>query len=157
MIDIEQQEGLVIRAPEPLEDALLPAFRQVGLGIHIFGKETAFVRNAEEIEDRSNHLQMRNQNRLSKIFRELLVTLANTRPEARGRLAQMFRVQFGKARPRFETIVKLVRFQFANRDPADEAAEVFFPRLQQHVRKLHKRSGYHSAIKCLGLDSCTTS
>ena len=107
-----------------VEHALLPALGQILCAVDVFGEEAIFVRNAEIVEHGLDHVQMGDQDGLRKLGGELFVVSGSrAAPNTRGAdFAQRFGVQLGHMQARFQAIEKLKRFQFSERDGAQQFA-----------------------------------
>src|SRR5438067_1147578 len=109
MIDVEQQNLARVLPGKLVENALVPAFRQILLRLEVLIEKALLIRDAKKIENLDDHVEMRKQKNLREIGREIFFAGFNARPEFWLGMTQRFRIQFHEARPRFETLVDLVR------------------------------------------------
>src|SRR5450631_2056996 len=83
VIHIKKQQRFAVFASKFLEHTRLPAVGEIRLGIHIFGEESILVRDALEVQNFSNQVQMGDQNSLRQIFGKIFVAGRNALPELR--------------------------------------------------------------------------
>src|SRR5579863_6774332 len=81
MIDIKRENRLRISPLELPGNPFFPPLGEIRLRIHILCEETVLMGYSQEIEHRRDHIDVRYQNRLGEILREILVRLADARPQ----------------------------------------------------------------------------
>src|SRR5215831_5435236 len=113
MIDIKDQYAFRINSSEFIENPLFPTFVEKLLRVKILGEKSALVGHTQEIEDRRNHFEVRNQNRLREVACEILVVLSDPSPETRDGAAEDFGVDLVEVSANFEALVNLIRLQLA--------------------------------------------
>ena len=139
MVDVKQQHWLGIRIFELIIRLLLPALRQIFRSIDVLGEKAILVGNAQVIEHGLDHVQVRNQDGLRKIGREIFVAFAQARPEARRRLTQALGVHLGQVHARLQTIEKLKGLELADRNSAQQLSERLLAQALEDLGKLHKK------------------
>jgi hypothetical protein len=102
------------------EDAILPTVREMGLGIHVLGEKAVLMRNAEEIQDCGNEIEMGDQNRLGKVAPELLVSASGPVPKLRDGFPKSFRVQLVKVSPNLKSFIYLEGSELADRNAPNQ-------------------------------------
>src|SRR5262245_40492827 len=105
---------------EMLEHARFPTIPKILLCVKVLRKKAAFMRHADEIEDRRNHIQVRDQNRLGQVAGKLLIAAGNSLPETRNCFAEGLGIDLLQMGADLETFINLVSFQFPDRNPADQ-------------------------------------
>ena len=120
VIDIKEENRLRIGIIKLFEHAGFPALGEMLFGVQILGEEAAFVRDAEEIKDGRNHIQVGDQDSLSHIAGEFLVAIGDPLPEAGNRLAKGLGINFLQVCANLEAFVDLVPFQLPDRNPPDQ-------------------------------------
>ena len=68
---------------------------------------------------------------------QLFVPVNNAGPQTGRRLAQSLRIELCHVKAQFNALVELIRFEFADRDAADELLESRLSERQEDVRKPH--------------------
>src|SRR5579863_732032 len=83
VIDVKQQHRRWIGGFEFLVRTMLPTVGQIFRSVDIFLEESVLIGNPQIVDHRLDHVQMRNQNGLRKIGRELFIFFVDSHPKSR--------------------------------------------------------------------------
>src|ERR1039457_6992697 len=126
-----------------IERALLPPFGHVLTAVDVFREEALFVRDAQEVENRRDHVHVGNQDRLRQLRGELVVVLSEAFKHTRTDLAQHLGIEFGGVQARLETVEELVGLELPQRDGTQQFGDFGFTQAQKNVGELHKHKAYY--------------